>query len=352
MLNPLYLKVAQEVQGKNILVTGGTGSFGKVIVSNLLQFDPREIVIFSRDEDKQHNLINYYHNHEKKHKLRFVIGDVRDKERVMEITRNIDIIFHAAALKHVPYCEFHPYEAVKTNIVGAQNVKNAAISNNVAKVIAISTDKAVTPVNAMGMSKAIQEKIMISNSGREHNTTIAMVRYGNVIASRGSVIPFFLEKIQKKEQLSVTHKEMTRFLLTLQDAIDLVFYALINMKGGEIFVKKAPSCNVYELAKVIGEVFGKDKNYPINIIGVRPGEKIHETLVSESEMLRAKDEKEHYIIENYTKYFDPNSKTIFDPIEDKSLKNKILTEYNSKNTTLLSKEDIIELLETAGFKAP
>ncbi len=336
-------KISSEIDGKVVMVTGGTGSFGHQIVDELLKLNPKQIIIFSRDEDKQYKMRLEYQSE----KLKFVIGDVRDFDRVLEATYGVDVIFHAAALKHVPYCEFHPYEAVKTNVIGAHNVKRAAILNNVSKLIAISTDKAVKPVNAMGMSKALQEKTLLSNGGKENNTTIAFVRYGNVVGSRGSVVPFFKEKVLKNEPLPITHQDMTRFLLTLPQSIQLVFYALKTAKGGEIFVKKSPSCRIVELAKVMAEALTGKEDYPIKIVGVRPGEKIHEILVSEEEIIRTDEKEEYFIIYPHEKFFDPNTRTLFDSLT--KIKVPTIKEYSSTNTTMLDEKEILEILKSTGW---
>lgn len=319
---------------RTILVTGGTGSFGHQVVNELLKYNPKQIVIFSRDEDKQHRMRSEYHQEYERGRIRFVLGDVRDLERVLEVTREVDVIFHAAALKHVPYSEYHPYEAVKTNIIGAHNVKRAAIQNDVSNVIAISTDKAVKPVNAMGMSKALQEKIMIANNGREQNTIFACVRYGNVIGSRGSVTPLFEQRITKKEPIPVTHPDMTRFMLTLQRAIELVFYALTNAKGGEIFVKKSPACKIVDYARVFAEALTGIKDYPLEFVGIRPGEKIHEILISEEEIRRTRETDEHFIIQGHKEFF--NRSTLTDnPVQ----------EYASNTAKQLDTEGLLQILK-------
>jgi len=270
-------------KNKTILVTGGTGSFGHHIVDRLSTEGTAEIRIFSRDEKKQYDMQFEY---QKNKKLRFIVGDVRDKDSLIKASRNVDIIFHAAALKQVPSCEYNPYEAVRTNIEGAQNIIEAALINNVSKVIAISTDKAVEPVNVMGMSKSIQERLFTSaNLYRDGRKTIfACVRYGNVLGSRGSVIPVFRNQIDSGQNLTLTDREMTRFILTLNQAIDLVFRSVALARGGEIFVLKIPAHTVLDLAEVMLEESGK--KLKIIETGIRPGEKIHETLVSPSESIR------------------------------------------------------------------
>lgn len=269
--------------GKTILVTGGTGSFGHHIVSRLLLENPSEIRVLSRDEKKQYDMQFEYRDNPK---LRFIIGDIRNREVLTKAMRKVDIIFHAAALKQVPSCEYNPYESVRTNIIGAQNVIDTALAENVEKVIAISTDKAVEPVNVMGMSKSIQERLFTSaNINRDGKRTIfSCVRYGNVLGSRGSVIPVFRKQIDNNEHLTLTDKRMTRFILTLNDAIDLVFKSVKYSLGGEIFVLKILAHTVYDLAEVMIKESGK--KLKIQVTGIRPGEKIHETLVSPTESVR------------------------------------------------------------------
>jgi len=310
----------------NILVTGGTGSFGHQILERLLIENPEKIIIYSRDEKKQYDMRNKF----PQNNIEFVVGDIRDFGRILEVMRGIDIVFHAAALKQVPNCEFNPMEAVKTNIIGADNVRRAALECNVEAVISISTDKAVKPVNVMGMTKAIQERIMINSNGK--NTRFIVVRYGNVIGSRGSVIPFFREKIYKNEFLPVTDFKMTRFLLTLNEAIDLVFKAVVDGKGGEVFVKKMPAAKVLDIAKVMTKALTGKSNYPIREVGVRPGEKIHEVLVSEEEMKRAIETEEYYTIYSYNKL-------------KKAKLLREIDEYTSENTRQLNKDEILSLLK-------
>jgi|UniRef100_A0A7C3SPR7 UDP-glucose 4-epimerase len=317
-------------EGKAVLVTGGTGSFGNQILKHLLKENPSEIRIFSRDEKKQYDMKQKYDDE----RIRFFIGDVRDFDRVLEATRGVDIIFHAAALKQVPNCEFNPMEAVKTNIIGADNVRRAAIINGAEVVVSISTDKAVKPVNVMGMTKAIQERVMINANG--NGTKFIVVRYGNVIGSRGSVIPFFKERIQRGEYLPITDLRMTRFLLTLDEAIGLVFKATSEGKGGEVFVKKMPAARVVDIARVMAKAITGREDYPIKEVGIRPGEKIHEVLVSEEEMKRAIETENHYIIYPYGKIDTP-----------KLLRN--IEEYTSFNTDRLNEEQIETLLRKEGW---
>ena len=327
-------KVRKEIEDKRILVTGGTGSFGHQITESLLQLNPKEIILFSNDEKQQYDMELGY----KKHKiLKFVLGDVREYMQVLGATKGIDIVYHAAALKHVPMSENHPFEAVRTNIIGAYNVKMASIRNNVKKVVAISTDKAVKPVNIMGMTKAVQERIMLSNYVKNNNTKFACARYGNVVGSRGSVIPFFWNRIMKKLPLTVTDERMTRFMLTLPEAIGLVFKATCETEDNEIYVKKMPACLIIDLAKVMGKELGSVENYPVEIIGIRPGEKIHETLVSEEEMRRVVETEDNYVIYPYGKLK-----------ESRFLSNDI-DEYTSFNARRMDKTEIKMLLEKTGW---
>jgi len=290
------LNYSSVLNNKNILITGGTGSFGHQMILELMPYKPKVIRIFSRDEDKQYNLKQELLENPILDKIQFVIGDVRDYERMYSVTKDMDIIFHAAALKQVPSVEAHPYEAVKTNIIGAFNVVTAAVARQVDKVVAVSTDKAVKPVNAMGMTKALQEKLILSDEITKDKTTFCCVRYGNVLGSRGSVIPLWDKMLDQKKSLPITHQDMTRFMLTLSQAIDLVFYSLKHAKGGEIFVKKAPATKIIDLARAYAELKTGEKNYPLEYIGIRAGEKIHEILISEEEMRHVKEEKDHFII--------------------------------------------------------
>jgi FlaA1/EpsC-like NDP-sugar epimerase len=326
----------KNLDNKNILVTGGTGSFGHRIVSRLLELKPNKIVVFSRDETKQCDMQNEFKNNDL---LEFAIGDVRDYNRIYEVMKGVDIVYHAAALKQVPNCEFHPMEAVKTNILGAENVRKAAIENNVEVLVAISTDKAVKPINVMGMTKAIQEKIMLNlnnSATKKWGTRFLCVRYGNVIGSRGSVIPLFKEIIKTNHSLPVTSFEMTRFLLTLNEAIDLVFTATIEGTSGQLFVKKMPACKIVDLAKAMAKAITGRNDYPIKEVGIRPGEKIHEVLVSEEEMRRAVETKTHYIVCPHEGLARP-----------KLMRN--ITEYTSNNTEMLDEDGITSLLSTEGW---
>jgi len=321
---------AEYFKNKNILVTGGTGSFGHYITSELIKFRPKKIVIFSNDEDQQYHMREEFKEHGDV--LEFMFGDVREYSRVFEATKNIDIVYHAAALKHVPMGESHPFEVVKTNVIGAENVRQAAIENNVEVVVTISTDKAVKPVNVMGMTKAIQERIMLNPANGKYKTRFVCVRYGNVIGSRGSVIPYFKERIEKGEFLPVTSFKMTRFLIRLKEAIELVFKATIEGESGQLFVKKMPSCYIVDLAKAMAKAITKREDYPIKEVGIRPGEKIHEVLVSEEEMRRAVETENYYIIYPYGRLKTPQL-----------IRN--LKEYSSDNTQILTVKEIISLLK-------
>lgn len=316
---------------ETILVTGGTGSFGNRIIKRLASLKPKEIRVYSRDEKKQYDMKIAYQDMTN---LYFFIGDVRDKSRLKEVMRGVDIVYHAAALKQVHNCENCPVEAVKTNILGAINVIECAIEVGVKKVIAISTDKAVKPVNVMGMTKALQEKIIINANYSPDNrgTLFSCVRYGNVMCSRGSAIPFFRQLIKSGKKVTITNEEMTRFMLTLDDAVDLVFFATEHMKGGEIFVKKAPSIKIVDLARILYKQYhGSDEGFEYTLIGILPGEKIHEILISEEEMHRSEDKGDYFIITNYkkTKY-----------------KSEIFEEYCSKDV-ISNEENIIQLLNKA-----
>jgi len=332
--NNLTLNYSSVLNDKNILITGGTGSFGHQMILELMQYKPRLIRIFSRDEDKQHNLRQELLENPILDKIQFVIGDVRDYERIHSITKNIDIIFHAAALKQVPSVEAHPYEAVKTNILGAFNVVTAAAAQKVKNVIAISTDKAVKPVNAMGMTKALQEKLILSDEITKDKTKFCCVRYGNVLGSRGSVIPLWDKRLDQNKSLPITHPDMTRFMLTLSQAIDLVFYSLKNSKGGEIFVKKAPATKMINLARAYAELKTGKKNYPLEYIGIRAGEKIDEILVSEEEMRHVQEKKDHFVIKREAE--------IDNRFVKKSTK---FTEYGSGTISPLNIEELKSLMK-------
>ena len=320
---------------KVLLITGGTGSFGNAVMKRFLDTDIKEIRIFSRDEKKQDDMRKLYNNN----KLKFYIGDVRDLDSVKNVMHGVDYIFHAAALKQVPSCEFFPLEAVKTNVLGTDNVLTAAIAAGVKKVVVLSTDKAVYPINAMGMSKALMEKIMIAKARlcNPDKTILCGTRYGNVMASRGSVIPLFISQIKEGKPITITDPNMTRFMMTIDDAIDLVLYAFESAQPGDIFIHKAPAATIGTLASALKKLFKADN--PIKIIGTRHGEKLYETLVTREEMAKAEDLGKYYRIPmddrdlNYGLYFSEGKPEI-------SLKE----DFNSHNTYRLSEEELIELL--------
>ena len=327
------------LKNKILLITGGTGSFGNAVLQKFINTDIKEIRIFSRDEKKQHDMRVKYNNK----KIKFFIGDVRDSKSIHPAIKGVDYVFHAAALKQVPSCEFHPIQAVKTNILGTENVLDQAISNGVKKVICLSTDKAVYPINAMGVSKAMMEKVFVAKSRLSNETIIMGTRYGNVMASRGSVIPLFFDQIQSNSPITITEPTMTRFMMTLENAVELVMYAFKNGNSGDIFVQKSPSTTIMELAKSMKKIY--NSNSEIKIIGIRHSEKLHETLLSKEEKLIAEDMKEYYRIPadnrdlNYDKYF-------FD-----GMKNNIEhEEYSSYNTQRISNKNLISLLASIGFK--
>ena len=325
-------------KGKTLLITGGTGSFGNAVLDRFLKddIDIEEIRIFSRDEKKQEDMRIKYKND----KIKFYIGDVRDFRSVDDAMDGVDYIFHAAALKQVPSCEFFPIQAVKTNVLGTENVLEAAINHNVKRVIVLSTDKAAYPINAMGMSKAMMEKVAVAK-GRdleEGKTVICRTRYGNVMASRGSVIPLFLEQIKKGKPLTITNPDMTRFMMTLEDAVELVLYAFENGRQGDLFVQKAPAATIDVLARAVKEL--KNSDVPIQNIGTRHGEKLYEVLVTKEEMLGAEDKGDYFRIPadsrnlNYQKYEGVGS-------DDLSK----IEEYNSHNTKRLDVEGMKVLLK-------
>ena len=327
-------------KNKILLITGGTGSFGNAVLKRFMKSELKEIRIFSRDEKKQDDMRKKFNNP----KIKFYIGDVRDKESVNTVMKGVDYIFHAAALKQVPSCEFFPIQAVKTNILGSNNVMEAAISNNVKKVIILSTDKSVYPINAMGMSKALMELVMVAKA-REVNssgTIFCGTRYGNVMASRGSVIPVFVDQIKKGKPFTITDPNMTRFMMTLDDAVDLVLYAFEHGNQGDRFVQKAPASTIKDLAQALKELYKADNE--IKIIGTRHGEKLYESLVNREEMVKAEDMGDYYRIPadhrdlNYNSYFSEGDDTITK-----------VSEYTSHNTTRLDVEGTKELLLKLDF---
>lgn len=323
-------------KNKILLITGGTGSFGNAVLERFLDTDISEIRIFSRDEKKQDDMRKKYNSA----KLKFYIGDVRDYNSILSATRGVDFVYHAAALKQVPSCEFHPMEAVKTNVLGTENVLEACIANGVSRIVCLSTDKAVYPINAMGISKAMMEKVIVAKSRNvdPSKTVICATRYGNVMASRGSVIPLFVDLINEGKALTITDPNMTRFMMTLQDAVDLVLYAFEHGNNGDIFVQKAPAATIEVLAQALTDLLGV-KEHPINIIGTRHGEKLYEALLSREEMVAAEDMGDYYRIPpdlrdlNYGKFVEEGDKRITE-----------LEDYNSHNTDRLDIEGMKQLL--------
>jgi UDP-glucose 4-epimerase len=327
------------MKNKVLLITGGTGSFGNAILLRILQTDIREVRILSRDEKKQDDMRKRYDNS----KLKFFIGDVRDRQSIINAVRGVDYIFHAAALKQVPSCEFHPLEAVKTNVLGTENVLEVAIGCGVERVVCLSTDKAVYPINAMGISKALMEKIAIAKSRNSGNTIINVTRYGNVMASRGSVIPLFIQQICAGKPLTITDPNMTRFMMTLDDAVDLVLFAFEQGKSGEIFVQKAPAATIDVLVRALITLIQKPE-YEMKVIGTRHGEKLFETLLSREEMVAADDLGTYYRVPpdlrdlNYVKFVDQGE-----------LKISGANDYNSHNAERLNVAGMQKLLMKLSF---
>jgi UDP-glucose 4-epimerase len=319
---------------KILLITGGTGSFGNAVLNKFLNSDLKEIRIFSRDEKKQNDMRSKYNNS----KLKFYIGDVRDFRSVQSVMKGVDYVFHAAALKQVPTCEFFPMQAVRTNILGAENVINSAIEQKVKRLIVLSTDKACYPINAMGMSKALMEKVMIAKSrDANHETILCGTRYGNVMASRGSVIPLFINQIKSGVPITITDPNMTRFMMTLDEAVELVLYAFKNGEPGDIFVQKSPASTIETLARALKELYHADNK--IKYIGTRHGEKLFETLVNREEMAKAIDLENYYRVPADTR--DLNYNQFFSDGEDKISR---VEEYTSHNTTRLDVEGTKKLL--------
>lgn len=326
---------------KTLLITGGTGSFGNAVLRRFLNSNIKEIRIFSRDEKKQDDMRKYFQSD----KLKFYIGDVRDVQSISNAMRGVHYVYHAAALKQVPSCEFYPLEAVKTNVLGTENVLESAINHNVERVVCLSTDKAVYPINAMGISKAMMEKVIVAKSRNleNTNTTICATRYGNVMASRGSVIPLFIRQIVSGVPITITDPNMTRFMMTLDDAVDLVLHAFQNGSNGDIFVQKAPAATIEVLVKSILDIMDKPE-HPVNIIGTRHGEKQYEALCSREEMFVAQDQGNYYRIPadnrdlNYSKYFEEGQKDL-----------SLIEDYNSHNTDRLNVEGMKQLLRKLDF---
>ncbi len=322
-----------------LLITGGTGSFGNAVLRRFIDSDLREIRILSRDEKKQDDMRKKYHNP----KLKFYIGDVRDYQSVLNAVRGVDYIYHAAALKQVPSCEFHPMEAVKTNVLGTENVLEAAINCGVKRVVCLSTDKAVYPINAMGISKAMMEKVIVAKSRSSNSTVICATRYGNVMASRGSVIPLFVEQIKAGRPLTITDPHMTRFMMTLDDAVDLVLYAFEHGNPGDIYVQKAPAATIETLAQALTRLLGVSE-HDVNIIGTRHGEKLFEVLLSREEMVSAEDLGGYYRVPpdlrdlNYGKFIEQGEVKISEAVE-----------YNSHNTNRLDVDGMQALLMKLRF---
>lgn len=328
----------KNLANKTLLITGGTGSFGNAVLKRFLNTDIKEIRIFSRDEKKQHDMRVGIQNP----KVKFYIGDVRDYGSIYSALSGVDYVFHAAALKQVPSCEFYPIEAVRTNVLGTENVLNAAINQKVKKVICLSTDKAVYPINAMGISKAMMEKVVVAQSRTSGNTVLVCTRYGNVMASRGSVIPLFYEQIKNNQPITVTDPEMTRFMMTLNDAVELVLYAFEHGNSGDIFVQKSPASTIRELANAMVKIY--NSNVEVKIIGTRHAEKLYETLLAREEVQVAEDLGEYYRVAadnrdlNYNKYFTEGTGRIAN-IED----------YHSHNTKRLPEAELIQLLKSIGY---
>ena len=321
-------------KNKTLLITGGTGSFGSAVLKKFLDTNIKEIRIFSRDELKQDDMRKYYKND----KLKFYIGDVRDRESIDDAMRGVDYVFHAAALKQVPTCEFYPIQAVKTNIIGTENVLNSAISFGVEKVIALSTDKAVYPINSMGISKAMMERVIVAKGRNVERTMIACTRYGNVMASRGSVIPLFINQIKQGIAITITDPNMTRFMMSLDQAVELVLFAFENGSSGDIFVQKAPAAELKVLATTLKDILGVF-DHEIKKIGTRHGEKLYETLLTKEEMSKAIDMEDYYRIPadtrnlNYNKFFEEGEEVITEAHE-----------YHSHNTHRLSQDELAKLL--------
>ena len=323
-----------------LVITGGTGSFGEAVLRRFLNTNVSEIRIFSRDEKKQDDLRTRFHSD----KLKFYLGDVRDYDAVLNVTRGADFLFHAAALKQVPSCEFHPLESVKTNVLGTENVLEASICSGLKRVVCLSTDKAVYPINAMGISKAMMEKVAVAKSRCSSSTVITTTRYGNVMASRGSVVPRFLDQLTNNAPMTITDPEMTRFMMTLDDAVNLVLFAFEHGNSGDIFVQKSPSVTIDTLAEALKQITEKP-DHPIDIIGTRHGEKLYEVLLSREEMISAEDMGDYYRVPpdlrdlNYGKF-----------VEEGEVKISSAEDYNSHNSPRLNLEEMTNLLRKVGVK--
>ena len=327
-------------KNKILMITGGTGSFGNTVLKRFLATDVKEIRIFSRDEKKQEEMRLLFDNP----KLKFYIGDVRNYDSVYQAVKDVDFLFHAAALKQVPSCEFYPFEAVKTNILGSENVMNASIARGVKRIVMLSTDKAVYPINAMGLSKSLMEKVLVSRSREGKDSTIICgTRYGNVMGSRGSVIPLFINQILHKKDLTITNAEMTRFIMSLSEAVELVLFAFKNANPGDIFVQKSPASNIQNLSRVIKQMMSAE-NHPEKIIGTRHGEKLYETLLTKEEMVRANDLGDYFQIPpdtrdlDYDKFFISGDEVITES-----------TEFHSHNAVQLSMQELGALITKTNF---
>ena len=329
---------------KTLLITGGTGSFGNIVLSKFIDTDINEIRVFSRDEKKQSDLRIKYNSN----KVKFIIGDIRDQKSVYEATRNVNYIFHAAALKQVPSCEFYPMEAIKTNIIGTSNILNAANLFNVEKTICLSTDKAVYPINVMGLSKSLMEKLMVSQSRtvNEDNSMFCATRYGNIMGSRGSVIPLFFEQALNGKPLTITDPKMTRFMMSINESIDLVMYAFKKGRNGDIFVQKSPAATIETIAKAVLDILNMPE-HPINFIGARHGEKLYEVLIGREEMINSEDLGNFYRIScdqrsmNYSNYIEKGNILNTDNLHS--------DDYNSHNTLRLNQKETSDLLRKTQF---
>ena len=329
-----------EINNSTLLITGGTGSFGNEVLKSFLKTKVKEIRVFSRDEKKQDDMRKEYGDD----RLQFYIGDVRDSSSIRSAIHDVDFVFHAAALKQVPSCEFHPIEAVKTNILGTENILNASIDAKVKKVVCLSTDKAVYPINAMGLSKSLMEKVLIAKSREGGTKTIICgTRYGNVMGSRGSVIPLFLDQVRDSKPLTITNPDMTRFIMSLKDAVDLVVYAFLHGNPGDIFVQKSPASSIGDLLEAV-RIITNSPDHKIDVIGTRHGEKLYESLISSEEMMMTEDLGDFFRIKpdnrdlNYSKYYDDGNKEL-----------EGLSEYNSDNTERLDIVSLVKLLRKEGF---
>ncbi len=328
-------EVEKQFESKTLLITGGTGTFGTAVLDRFLKLPMKEIRIFSRDEKKQDDMRQVYNNP----KLKFVLGDVRNLDSLIDAMTGVDYVFHAAALKQVPSCEFHPMEAIRTNALGGENAMNAAVANGVSRMVVLSTDKAAYPINAMGMSKALMEKLMVAKArvARERGTILCGTRYGNVMASRGSVIPLFVKQIEDGEPLTITDPGMTRFMMSIEDAVELVLFAFQHASPGDLFVEKAPAAEIGVLAEAMKRIFSADN--PIKVIGTRHGEKLYETLLTREEMARAEDMGHYYRVSADNR--DMNYKAFF---TEGTPELTFSDDYHSHNTERLDLEGTIQLL--------